>query len=122
MNPKGIGRFLTVSYFHLFVVLASILLHCLITTVVMMMMMILPFKQEGSDHRWEAQCLQTTTTKKRELGEGENVVLFQSFPELVARDVDLNKNLETSDFCITQPLCLEEKKRKKKRFNTKSRV
>lgn len=59
--------------------------------------------------------MQTTTTKKRELGEGENVVLFQSFPELVARDVDLNKNLETSDFCITQPLCLEEKKRKKKK-------
>lgn len=49
-------------------------------------------------------------TKKKELGEGENVVLFQSFRELVALDVDLNKNPETSDFCVTQPLCLEEKK------------
>lgn len=50
------------------------------------------------------------TTKKKELGEGEKVVLFQSFRELIALDVDLNKNPETSDFCITQPLCLEEKK------------
>lgn len=59
--------------------------------------------------------------KKKELGEGENVVLFQSFRELVALDVDLNKNPETSDFCITQPLCLEEKK-KRKTFNTESVV
>lgn len=43
-NPRGIRRFLTVPYFHLFVALALLLLHCLVTVAVMML---LPFEQGG---------------------------------------------------------------------------
>lgn len=79
-------------------------------------MMILPWKQEGSDHSWEGGPVfanKKNPQKNPELCEAENVVLFQSFRELVALDVDLNKNPETSDFYIS--LCLEEKKKKKKK-------
>lgn len=59
MNLRGIRRFITVPYFHLFVVLALVFLRCLVT---MVSIMILPLKREGCYQGWKARCLQTEIT------------------------------------------------------------